>query len=36
MAATTRNRPFELKQEPGKCVVSGDASPGRIVFSKAY
>ncbi len=36
MAATTRCRPFDLKQEPGKCVVCGDASPGRIVFSKAY
>ncbi|MFL5346796.1 MAG: proline--tRNA ligase [Hyalangium sp.] len=36
LAATTRCRPFELKQEPGKCVVCGEASPGRIVFSKAY
>ncbi|KFE60716.1 proline--tRNA ligase [Hyalangium minutum] len=36
MAATTRCRPFDLKQEPGKCVVCGDPSPGRIVFSKAY
>ena len=33
---TTRNRPFSLKQEPGKCVVTGKPSPGRIVFSKAY
>jgi prolyl-tRNA synthetase len=33
---TTRNRPFDLKQEPGKCVVCGQPSPGRIVFSKAY
>ncbi|MCP3165427.1 proline--tRNA ligase [Myxococcus qinghaiensis] len=33
---TTRNRPFALKQEPGKCVVTGEDSPGRIVFSKAY
>ena len=33
---TTRNRPFDLKQEPGKCVVCGGASPGRIVFSRAY
>ena len=31
---TTRNRPFDLKQEPGKCVVTGEPSPGRIVFSK--
>jgi prolyl-tRNA synthetase len=33
---TTRNRPFDLKQEPGKCIATGEASPGRIVFSKAY
>jgi prolyl-tRNA synthetase len=33
---TTRNRPFDLKQEPGKCVLTGNPSPGRIVFSKAY
>ncbi|MFL5318991.1 MAG: proline--tRNA ligase [Myxococcaceae bacterium] len=33
---TTRNRPFDLKQEPGSCVVCGQPSPGRIVFSKAY
>ncbi|MEW5743404.1 MAG: proline--tRNA ligase [Myxococcota bacterium] len=33
---TTRNRPFDLKQEPGKCVVTGKDSPGRIVFAKAY
>jgi prolyl-tRNA synthetase len=33
---TTRNRPFALAQEPGKCVVTGEPSPGRIVFSKAY
>ncbi|HEY8208104.1 MAG TPA: proline--tRNA ligase, partial [Myxococcaceae bacterium] len=37
-AATTRNRPFSVKQEPGKCIVEGCGkdSPGRIVFSKAY
>lgn len=33
---TTRNRPFNLKQEPGKCVVCGSDSPGRIVFAKSY
>ena len=33
---TTRNRPFDLKQEPGKCVVCGSDSPGRIVFAKSY
>ncbi len=36
LGLTTRNRPFDLKQEPGKCVLTGNASPGRIVFSKAY
>jgi prolyl-tRNA synthetase len=36
LALTTRNRPFDLKQSPGKCVVCGSDSPGRIVFSKAY
>ncbi|HYV47741.1 MAG TPA: proline--tRNA ligase [Myxococcaceae bacterium] len=35
-ALTTRNRPFDLKQEKGKCVVCGQESPGRIVFSRAY
>ena len=33
---TTRNRPFDLKQEPGKCVLTGNPSTGRIVFAKAY
>ena len=33
---TTRNRPFDLKQEPGKCVLTGKPSPGRIVLAKAY
>ncbi|MCY1019526.1 proline--tRNA ligase [Pyxidicoccus sp. MSG2] len=33
---TTRCRPFSLKQEPGKCIVTGEPSPGRIVFSKSY
>jgi hypothetical protein len=33
---TTRNRPFELKQEPGKCVLTGNPSSGRIVFARAY
>lgn len=36
LAVTTRNRPFDLKQEPGKCVVCGSDSPGRIIFSRAY
>jgi len=33
---TTRNRPFSLKQEPGKCIVTGEPSVGRIVFSLSY
>jgi prolyl-tRNA synthetase len=33
---TTRNRPFDLKQEAGKCVVTGQPSVGRIVLSRAY
>jgi prolyl-tRNA synthetase len=33
---TTRNRPFDLAQAPGKCVVCAQPSPGRMVFSKAY
>jgi len=33
---TTRNRPVDLPQVPGKCVVCGEASPGHMVFSKAY
>ncbi len=33
---TTRNRPFDLPQQPGRCVVCGQPSPGRMVFSKAY
>lgn len=35
-SATTRNRPFNLEQKPGTCVVCGKPSPGRIVFAKAY
>jgi prolyl-tRNA synthetase len=33
---TSRNRPFDLPQTPGKCVVCGNDSPGQMVFSKAY
>ncbi len=36
LGLTTRNRPFDLPQSPGRCVVTGAPSPGRIVFSKAY
>ena len=33
---TSRNRPFDLEQKPGTCVVCGNASPGAWVWSKAY
>ena len=33
---TSRNRPFDLKQTPGRCVVCGEPSPGAMVWSKAY
>ena len=35
-AATSRCRPFDLKQEKGQCVVCGKDSPGRMVFAKSY
>jgi prolyl-tRNA synthetase len=33
---TSRNRPFDLAQKPGKCVVCGNDSPGELVWAKAY
>ena len=33
---TSRNRPFDLKQEPGRCIVCGSPSTGAWVWSKAY
>jgi prolyl-tRNA synthetase len=33
---TTRNRPFDLQQVPGKCLVCAKPAPGQMVFSKAY
>ena len=33
---TTRNRPFDLKQEPGRCVMCQRPSAGWVVFAKAY
>jgi prolyl-tRNA synthetase len=33
---TSRNRPFDSKQESGTCAVCGQPSPGRMVWSKAY
>jgi prolyl-tRNA synthetase len=36
LGLTTRNRPFDLKQEPGVCVATGQPSAGRVVFAKSY
>jgi prolyl-tRNA synthetase len=34
--ATIRCIPFDAKKEPGKCMVTGKPSCGRVVFAKAY
>lgn len=34
--ATIRCIPFNRKKEPGKCMVTGQPSEGRVVFAKAY
>lgn len=34
--ATIRCVPFNRKKEPGKCMVTGKESEGRVVFAKAY
>jgi prolyl-tRNA synthetase len=34
--ATIRCVPFQRKKEPGKCMVTGRPSEGRVVFAKAY
>jgi len=34
--ATIRCVPFNQPNEPGKCMVTGKPSKGRVVFSKAY
>ena len=34
--ATIRCIPFDRKEEAGKCMVTGAASAGRVVFAKAY
>jgi prolyl-tRNA synthetase len=33
---TSRNQPFDLKAEPGRCIVCGSPSTGAWVWSKAY
>jgi prolyl-tRNA synthetase len=34
--ATIRCIPFNRKDEPGKCILTGKPSAGRVVFAKAY
>ena len=34
--ATIRCIPFDGKAEPGKCMVTGEPSPRRVVFAQAY
>jgi prolyl-tRNA synthetase len=34
--ATIRCVPFDRKPEPGKCILTGKPSEGRVVFAKAY
>lgn len=34
--ATIRCIPFQRAREPGKCMVTGNPSEGRVVFAKAY
>jgi len=34
--ATIRCIPFARKAEPGKCILTGKPSAGRVVFAKAY
>jgi prolyl-tRNA synthetase len=34
--ATIRCIPFDRKKEPGRCILSGKPSEGRVVFARAY
>ncbi|HEY3284832.1 MAG TPA: proline--tRNA ligase [Armatimonadota bacterium] len=34
--ASIRNVPFNRAEEPGQCVLCGQPSSGRVIFSKAY
>jgi prolyl-tRNA synthetase len=34
--ATIRCIPFDRQKEAGKCIVTAEPSPGRVVFAKAY
>ena len=35
-AATVRCLPFDLKDEPGKCILTGKPSTRRVLFAKSY
>ena len=34
--ATIRCIPFDRESEPGKCMVSGKPSEGRVIFARSY
>lgn len=34
--ATIRCLPFEMETSPGKCILTGEYSPSRVLFAKAY
>jgi prolyl-tRNA synthetase len=34
--ATIRCIPFDMREEKGKCILTGEASPGRVIFARAY
>ena len=34
--ATIRCIPFDRKEEPGRCMVTGKPSAGRVAFARAY
>jgi prolyl-tRNA synthetase len=36
LSVTIRCIPFEDKAGPGRCILTGEASPQRVVFAKAY
>ncbi|MEY3491922.1 MAG: hypothetical protein RL309_1050, partial [Verrucomicrobiota bacterium] len=36
LKVTIRCIPLDAKDEPGKCVVTGEPSPRRVVMAKAY
>jgi prolyl-tRNA synthetase len=36
LSVTIRCIPLDAKEEPGKCVISGEPSKQRVIFAKAY